>query len=182
MKNIRSELFRNYLVMAERAEFAQRIVETKSLSERCNALLAYYRHAKGEIVAAGNGWGIDPHEVRWGEVFTPIEAAMWHELRRADLPFYPQLPVGKAFVDFGNPHHKIAIECDGKEFHLDRMKDRQRDAVLAARGWRVLRITGADCLAEGDEDDDESWPTPIRRFVLEVAERMGRHTKRKASA
>jgi hypothetical protein len=174
-------LFDNFEATSQRAEFAERIVRPVSLSDRCNALIAFYSHAKAEIMAAGPAWGIDPYEVQWSAVFTPIEAEIWHELRRANLAFYPQLPVGRAFVDFGNPHHKIAIECDGKEFHLDRMKDRERDAALAARGWRTYRITGADCMADPDEDDYEAGPRPARLFVLEIARLMGRDTKEKAA-
>lgn len=43
---------------------------------------------------------------------------------------------------------KIAIECDGHEFH-DRTKeqatrDRARDRALQSHGWKVLRFTGSD--------------------------------------
>ena len=172
MKNLRAALFDNYESTLERAEFALRIVAATTLNERCDALLCFYRKAKAEIIAKPDAWGIDPYEVRWSEVFTPIEMAIWHEIRRAGLVFYPQLPVGAAFVDFGNPFHKIAIECDGKDYHLDKLKDKRRDEMLARRGWQVFRITGADCLTDGDEDNDETWPTPARKFVLDIAERM----------
>lgn len=172
MKRIQDALFDDFESTSARASAAIRIVTAPDVSARCEALLDFYRSAFGRIVAKPGAWGIDPYEVRWGEVFTPIEAAMWHELRRANLVFYPQLPVGRSFVDFGDPLHKIAIECDGKEFHLDVLKDRERDLALSRRGWQVLRISGADCLADGDEDDDGSWPTPIRRFVTEIAQRI----------
>lgn len=172
MKDIRGALFANAERIFERAEFAHKIVNSQTLGERCEALKAFYMHARAEILAKPDGWGIDPYEVWWADVFTPIEAAMWHELRRAGLVFYPQLPVGRAFVDFGNPFHKIAIECDGKAFHQDYLKDKARDVLLAERGWRVYRITGADCLDEPDEHDPGAGASTIRRFVLEMAARL----------
>lgn len=168
MKDMREAAFENYEAKAERAVAAENIVRAQNIGDRCRALLDFYRQAKADIVDGG----IDPYEVRWTEVFTPIEAAMWHELRMAGLVFYPQLPVGRSFVDFGDPAHKVAIECDGKEFHLDKAKDRERDAALGERGWIVFRITGADCMAEGDELDDETWPTPIQAFVRKVAQHI----------
>lgn len=166
-----------------RADAALAIVHARNVGDRCKALLAFYRHARAEIVATPHAWGIDPYEVRWNEVFTPIEAAMWHELRRLDLVFYPQLPVGKAFVDFGNAFHKVAIECDGREWHLDWLKDQARDIALAERGWRVYRISGSDCLAEQDETDFENTePTPVRRFALDIAALFARRLAQQVAA
>ena len=42
------------------------------------------------------------------------------------LPFYPQYPIGKYFVDFADPVKKIVIECDGKKYHQDKEKDKRR--------------------------------------------------------
>lgn len=84
--------------------------------------------------------------VRWELYFTPIEEFAWMALRSfGKAPFYPQYPVKNYFVDFGNPYVKIAIECDGKEFHKDKEKDRLRDENLFKEGWIVYRISGADC-------------------------------------
>lgn len=81
----------------------------------------------------------------WQDLFTPIEAALWHEIRRQNLAMWPQLPVGKYFVDFGNPELKIAIECDGEEFH-DWEQDARRDREMQAMGWQLYRIPGWRCL------------------------------------
>ena len=52
---------------------------------------------------------------------------------------------GKSIVDFGWPTKKIALEADGREFH-DEERDRRRDQLLWERyGWRVFRVTGAEC-------------------------------------
>lgn len=84
--------------------------------------------------------------VDWPKIFSPIEWDTWQVIRGdGRCPFYPQYPVGKYFVDFGNPYLKIAIECDGAEFHLDKEKDNKRDYELKQIGWTVYRIPGSDC-------------------------------------
>ena len=91
---------------------------------------------------AGNGF--DPYFVDWTRWFTPIEWDAWHTIRRLGLPLFPQIPVGRYFVDFGDPVQRIAIECDGREWH-DREKDQKRDEALSAQCWKVYRVTGREC-------------------------------------
>lgn len=82
----------------------------------------------------------DPYFLDWD--FTPIEFLAWQDVRSMGLPFYPQVPVGKCFLDFGDPHFKIGVELDGKDYH-DAKKDRERDENLWERyGWRIFRIPG----------------------------------------
>lgn len=95
----------------------------------------------------------DPYFIDWLSVFTPIERDMWMSIRILGLPFYPQFPVGRYFVDFADPVHRIAIECDGKQWH-DAAKDAIRDADMRAMGWRVWRFTGSECVR--GEDDPQS--------------------------
>jgi very-short-patch-repair endonuclease len=90
----------------------------------------------------------DPYNkyISWRAVFSPIESTTWEAIRIfGKAPMYPQYPVGKYFVDFGNPVVKVAIECDGKEYHTDKEKDFQRDKELFLLGWKVYRISGSDC-------------------------------------
>lgn len=86
----------------------------------------------------------DPYMKDWLSEFTPIESAVWHDIRCAGLPFYPQIPACGYFLDFANPFLKIAIECDGAEFH-DYAKDSIRDKKLEENGWIVFRISGSKC-------------------------------------
>jgi very-short-patch-repair endonuclease len=91
-----------------------------------------------------------------GITMTPIERLMWADIRMIGIVMYPQYPVGGVFVDFANPKAKVAIECDGKDFH-DAVKDAARDKMLREIGWRVYRITGSDCVKCGNESyDDEN--------------------------
>lgn len=89
----------------------------------------------------------DPYIADWR--FTPIERLIWADLRTYFcVTAWPQYPVGRYFVDFAFVNPKIAIECDGKKYH-DSLKDSERDAYMRGLGWRVFRITGAQCYSEG---------------------------------
>jgi len=90
----------------------------------------------------------DPYTVAdWSMLLTPIEAAIWSDIRAYGLPFWPQFPVGKYIVDFADPVRRIALECDGAAYH-NPIKDRARDVVLEKMGWTTYRIPGRDCFDE----------------------------------
>ena len=98
-------------------------------------------------------WAIPPYS--WDDVtglMTPIEDALWHDIREANAVFYPQWPVAGFFVDFANPVAKVALECDGREFHKDKAKDAARDAKLAELGWSVYRFPGWLCFTRFDDE------------------------------
>jgi very-short-patch-repair endonuclease len=52
--------------------------------------------------------------------------------------------VGRLEVDFLWPAQRLVVEVDGFRFHSSRAtfeRDRERDAVLAASGYTVVRVT-----------------------------------------
>lgn len=98
----------------------------------------------------------DPYWVDWLQIMTPIEVSMWSLIRSQHTPYYPQFPVGRYFVDFGNPQHRIAIECDGKKWH-DPERDARRDAELGELGWRVFRFSGRACNRMPHLPDLRAW-------------------------
>lgn len=54
-------------------------------------------------------------------------------------------------LDIAIPHLKVAVECDGHEFHSSkesRGRDAKRDRELQAAGWMVLRFTGTEITAD----------------------------------
>lgn len=66
-------------------------------------------------------------------------------LRKAEVP-PPRVNavVHGLEVDFSWPGHRVAVEIDGFEFHGGRPafeRDRERDAILTAADWKVLRVT-----------------------------------------
>lgn len=112
--------------------------------KRWNLIRRYYK-----LVAPllENGERIDPYLPRMQ--MTPIEQDVWTEIRLHGLPFYPQYPVGRRFVDFGDPYKRIAIEVDGAAYHTPE-KDAEKDADIRAEGWHLIRITGQDAYRRGD--------------------------------
>jgi len=83
--------------------------------------------------------------VDYNTFFSPIEKLAWNCMRvKGSVVLYPQYPVGKYFIDFGNPYFKIALELDGKEFHKDWAKDRERDLALSHLGWTTYRVSGTE--------------------------------------
>lgn len=70
----------------------------------------------------------------------------------------PQFRVGVYRLDFAvllaGPHYmaKLAIECDGHEFHSQTKEqaahDRMKDRAVATAGWPVLRFTGSEIASD----------------------------------
>lgn len=162
--SIRDDLIRFFAFPGE-----YRKVPSSPLAARFDAIRSNYRRKQAMVDAGLSDWyGSDPYEVgNWPTLFTPIENALWCDIRAYGLDLWPQLPVGKYFVDFGNPIAKVAVECDGAAWHMDKGKDRQRDERLERMGWAVIRIPGRKCNGEilsrqeAREDlgveDYESW-------------------------
>lgn len=122
-----------------------------------NAIRTFYELWNPIILAErADEWAIDTYEWDNGMIqMTPIEFGLWQDIRLHSAILYPQYPVGRVFVDFANPVAKVAIECDGKEYHRDWRKDEARDDTLRAAGWKVYRIEGWECLTDFDEESRE---------------------------
>lgn len=167
-----------------------RVTGAEPLSERFKKIRANYVTKARAVKDGADAWErSDPYELAdWLKVFTPIEYAAWCEIRGAGLPLWPQLPVGKFFVDFGNPEYKVALECDGKDYH-DATKDAERDRILSGMGWKVFRAPGWRCnkqmkrpgelLAEQGEEVTGEYCEAFERQTLagvinELREAMGR--------
>lgn len=110
--------------------------------KRWNIIREYYAMVEPHIL---DGYKLSPYEIPLADYMTPIERAVWGELRCFGLPFYIQYPVGRRFVDFGDPVRKIAIEVDGAAFHTPG-RDAKKNADCLAEGWRIIRISGRDAL------------------------------------
>ena len=96
-----------------------------------------------------DGERVSPYMVPLADFMTPIEYAVWCDIRCYGLPFYMQYPVGRRFVDFGDPVRKIAIEVDGKAYHSPE-KDAPKNAEILNEGWYLFRVTGRDALYRQD--------------------------------
>jgi len=82
------------------------------------------------------------YDVKSEKSLTPIEIGVYETIQYYNLPLLPQYPINNYFVDFGDPIRKIAIEVDGKYFHLDKRKDEVRQKEIEAEGWTFYRIQG----------------------------------------
>lgn len=137
---------------------------------------AYYDRHLAAIMRSPDHWFDDVYswEHDAGIQLTPIERSLWHDIRAEGLVLYPQFPVGRYFVDFGNPVWKVAIECDGKQWHVDAQRDAERQASIEALGWSVYRITGKDCHTDTVNTEEENGNlsaslSAARMFIRDIA-------------
>lgn len=146
-----------------------------------NAIRAFYREAERDILAAPPWeWAMDPYLWRNGMLhMTPIEEWLWTDIRANGAVLYPQYPVGRFFVDFGNPVAKVAVECDGKAFHQDVEKDARRDRELRSMGWAVYRVPGWLCRTDSDPETGEAGEA--HKLIQRICEDhgIGRQTRRR---
>jgi hypothetical protein len=118
------------------------------------AIRQYYAENHSVIMNA-TGFGIDKYHYRWMNKMSPIERIVFDECVSAGLVMYPEYPIGPYWVDLGNPRDKVAIECDGKEYHLDARKDAIRhNEIEQAYGWKIYRISGSEIMTGATPPDD----------------------------
>lgn len=112
-----------------------------------------------------------------GITMTPIEAALWQDIRQVGVVLYPQLPVGRYFVDFGNPIARVAVECDGQQWHRDAERDAKRQHEIEGMGWTVYRISGRECLADLEEllidGKLKRAPSAAHKLIRHIADAHG---------
>lgn len=60
-----------------------------------------------------------------------------------------EIRVGKYYIDFGNDICR-GIEIDGKDFHMDIVKETERDTYCKRYGWRLLHIQAIDIYQKPD--------------------------------
>lgn len=77
--------------------------------------------------------------IDWRAAMTPIERQFYDAALCYPLALYPQYPVGRRFVDFGNPYHRVAVELDSVAWH-DPVADHERDVELLGLGWETYRV------------------------------------------
>jgi very-short-patch-repair endonuclease len=76
---------------------------------------------------------------------SPIELRLYDALSINGYYVKTQVPCGKYRIDLALPTYKIAIECDGHQYHStpeQKAHDRRKNAYLRQQGWKVLRFSG----------------------------------------
>ncbi len=81
---------------------------------------------------------------------SPIELIFFDVMYQTDMVLYPQYPVEGYFADFANPHFKLIVELDGKNYH-NKEKDEARDRILRNKGWTTYRLPGWFCVTDEQE-------------------------------
>lgn len=91
----------------------------------------------------------------------PFEIDVRDRLTRAGIALDCQVGVGGYRIDFAARHpehpgrHVLAIEADGASYHSGhtaRDRDRLRQTLLEARGWRFIRIWSTDWFRDADAE------------------------------
>ena len=167
---------------AARASAVGRIAVERGYA-RFQAIRDYYHAADRDIRRAGaDEWGVSVYEADWIRLFSPIEYALWHDIRNWNAILYPQYPVGRYFVDFGNPIARVAIECDGAKWHQDGQRDAVRQRAIEDLGWSVYRISGGDCKKDFDEETKEQSPGASLIYRIVHGHEIGRGMRRSGRA
>jgi len=91
---------------------------------------------------------------------TDTERALWQVLRDRQLRwrFRRQFVITPYIVDFACPEARLIIEADGGQ-HAEPGDHDRRDALLAEKGWRILRFWDNDILQNREG---------VARRILEV--------------
>lgn len=78
------------------------------------------------------------------------EMLLWRLLRvrRRQLRFRKQHPIGPFVADFYCPAAKLVIEIDGATHNERQNADSKRDHYMSSLGLRVIRIPAGDVLAD----------------------------------
>ncbi|MBS4040378.1 MAG: DUF559 domain-containing protein [Flavobacteriales bacterium] len=73
-----------------------------------------------------------------------------------------EVRVGKSFVDFGDVERRRGLEIDGRDWHMDVVKEMERDEYMRQFGWTLFHIQAADL-----------WRNPdyVQRQVLQFMAR-----------
>lgn len=119
-----------------------------------------HRGAEGATAGSGSGAArahFFPIEGR-PHPASPAELALYRALQAShdlqdDFRFneWVETSEGAKLVDAVSPRLGLAVEVDGFRFHHGRApfaRDRHRDFLLTARGWRVLRLTHEEIMAD----------------------------------
>jgi len=146
------------------------IPENGNYFEFLKSCKEYYDHTLPQILEyhMGGGKGFyRPYPCDWMKILNVPEFDCWAAIRRkGGLPLYPQFPVLNYFIDFANPHLKIGVEIDGKEFH-DVEKDTIRDTKLKKEGWIIIRISASEMMRSNYTDvwdDDGSYDENLKNL------------------
>jgi very-short-patch-repair endonuclease len=74
-----------------------------------------------------------------------IEERLYKELKKNGFNPIPQVRCGPYRIDLALYEYRLAIECDGKEYHStpeQKRHDARKNYYLKKNGWKVCRLSG----------------------------------------
>lgn len=80
---------------------------------------------------------------------TPAETVLWDALRNrglVGLKFRRQHPIGPLVADFCCQDLRLVVEVDGGIHKTQREHDTEREALLGAAGYRVVRVRNEEVM------------------------------------
>lgn len=98
-----------------------------------------------------------------------IERRLYNRLWVEGYKMRTQEPCGRYRIDIAIPKYRIAIECDGKEWHSSikqKEHDRKKDRFLRKHGWTVIRFSGKRI--------NQRLETCVQRVQLEIQKKKDR--------
>jgi superfamily I DNA and/or RNA helicase/very-short-patch-repair endonuclease len=108
--------------------------------------------------------GVMPDRGRFSnrDMESPFEEAVARVIARMGLEVVPQVGVAGYFIDLGIRHpgtqdFLLGVECDGASYHSARSardRDRLREEVIRARGWKLHRIWSTDWYLNQKHEED----------------------------
>ena len=82
---------------------------------------------------------------------THTEQVLWDALRGrrlAGLKFRRQHPIGPFVADFCCPDRRLIVELDGEVHETQHVRDAEREDLLRAAGYPILRFTNQALLSD----------------------------------
>lgn len=102
---------------------------------------------------------------------TDAERLLWSRLRNRQVcgaKFRRQHPLDGYVADLCCPERGLVVEVDGGQHACSEETDRQRTAVLNAKGYRVIRFWNHEVLRETDS---------VLQRIAEALQRMARRER-----
>lgn len=103
-----------------------------------------YRREEGKSPKTHICWSLNRGELRLSELLLTVGVPHQRQVL---------IPGTRFTVDFFFPEEKLAVEVDGTQHRLPpfQARDREKEAVLTALGWKVLRFDAQEVLRSTDE-------------------------------
>ena len=120
-------------------------------------------HALKTFLAFADSGSLDVPAKTDMEPQSPFEEVVLNRLRASGYDVDPQVGSCGFYIDMAVKHpeqtgrYVLGIECDGAMYHRARSardRDKLRQAVLEARGWRIHRIWSTDWFNNEDKEFD----------------------------